>query len=90
MLRPAKVMMNKTLELGEGLWLDFSLCAYFDESQKTVFYKIYPTIKKNYIMTTQPGKKRPHTHNKSSFYRKILIVIQCSTFYSKYTITNLA
>lgn len=89
MLRPAKVMMNKTLELGEGLWLDFSLCAYFDESQKTVFYKIYPTIKKNSIMTTQPGKKG-HTHNKSSFYRKILIVIQCSTFYSKYTITNLA
>lgn len=82
-------MMNKTLELGEGLWLDFSLCAYFDESQKTVFYKIYPTIKK--IISWQHNQeKKGHTHNKSSFYRKILIVIQCSTFYSKYTITNLA
>lgn len=88
MLRPAKVMMNKTLELGEGLWLDFSLCAYFDESQKTVFYKIYPTIKK--IISWQHNQEKGHTHNKSSFYRKILIVIQCSTFYSKYTITNLA
>lgn len=25
MLRPAKIMMNKTLELGEGLWLGISL-----------------------------------------------------------------
>lgn len=55
-------MMNKTLELGEGLWLDFSLCAYFDESQKTVFYKIYPTIKKIISWQhNQEKKKATHT-----------------------------
>lgn len=39
---------------------------------------------------TPKPKQTNKTQHFYSFYRKILIVIQCSTFYSKYTITNLA
>lgn len=68
-------------------WGNETLASLKGGKKKTVKTNLY-MVNLVRLFKTKANKKQLNTF--SSFYRKILIVIQCSTFYSKYTITNLA